>query len=122
MNLKGIFVENGLTDMETDIERSMVDFAYYYGISSLKTYNNFSENCPHLTDLLTEFVDNNNTNKDSNDGEPILSDGGLERIVTKKCNEIRRIIAEDYQGLDIEGIANLGRKCNMKNTIKYIGI
>ena len=129
VNLKGIFVGNGLTDGETDIERSMVDFAYYHGITSLKTYNSFKENCPHLPDLLTEFEANNIEEND----EPILKDSFFERNVTKKCNEVRKIISKDYQGLDIygiyrdcpqkenknnsEGVANLGNKYNMKNTI-----
>ena len=129
VNLKGIFVGNGLTDGETDIERSMVDFAYYHGITSLKTYNSFKENCPHLPDLLTEFGVNNIEEND----EPILKDGFFERNVTKKCNEVRKIISKDYQGLDIygiyrdcpqkkkkndtEGVATLGNKYNMKNTI-----
>ena len=129
VNLKGIFVGNGLTDGETDIERSMVDFAYYHGITSLKTYNSFKENCPHLPDLLTEFEANTIEEND----EPILKDSFFERNVTKKCNEVRKIISKDYQGLDIygiyrdcpqkenknnsEGVANLGNKYNMKNTI-----
>ena len=128
INLTGIFVGNGLTDGESDIERSMVDFAYYHGISSINTYTDFKFNCPHLVDLISfeEHLDN------VEEDEPILKDGFFPRNVTKKCNEIRNIISKDYQGIDIygiyrdcpqadsnetEGVVNLGNKFSMKNTI-----
>ena len=86
INLTGIFVGNGLTDGESDIERSMVDFAYYHGISSINTYTDFKFNCPHLVDLISfeEHLDN------VEEDEPILKDGFFPRNVTKKCNEIRK--------------------------------
>lgn len=45
INLKGIIVGNGLTDLEVDIENALVDFAYGHGLYSQGTRDRFAVNC-----------------------------------------------------------------------------
>lgn len=45
INLKGIIVGNGLTDLTVDIENALVDFAYGHGLYSQKTHENFVSYC-----------------------------------------------------------------------------
>ena len=96
VNLKGILVGNGLTDFDTDVERSMVEFGFYHGLVSLETYNSFKRNCPHLPDELYPEEDNQ-----------ILGDSFYPRNVTHKCNEIRDQIRDNLGGNDIYGIYRL---------------
>jgi len=49
INLKGIIVGNGLTDLEVDIESALVDFAYGHGLYSDKTRSNFLSFCNSTT-------------------------------------------------------------------------
>ena len=109
INLKGILIGNGLADYETDIEISYVDFAFYRGIISPRTYKSYKENCPHLPDLLSPEEEIKNINDEE---EPTLKDSFYPRNVTKKCNEIRETIAKNFQGIDIYGIY---RQCPQKN-------
>ena len=83
INLKGILIGNGLTDFDVDTERSMVEFGYWHAVIGLETWKAFQRNCPHLE-------------PESNDLEP--------RNVTKRCNEIRNQIANEFTGLDPYGI------------------
>ena len=52
VNLRGVLIGNGLTDFDTDIERSMVEFGFYHGLISIETYNTFKRHCPHKPDEL----------------------------------------------------------------------
>ena len=45
INLRGIIVGNGLTDLEVDIENALVDFAYGHGLYSQNTRDSFLANC-----------------------------------------------------------------------------
>ena len=83
VNIKGVLIGNGVTNIETDIERSMVEFAYYHGLVSIDTFRAFERNCPHL-------------DPESNDVEP--------RNVTHRCNEIRAEIQKSIEGIDVYGI------------------
>lgn len=83
VNIKGVLIGNGVTNIETDIERSMVEFAYYHGLVSIDTFRAFERNCPHL-------------DPESNDVEP--------RNVTHRCNEIRAEIQKSVEGIDVYGI------------------
>ena len=48
INLKGILVGNGLTDLDVDIEGALVDFAFGHGLYSLQTHESFIANCKTL--------------------------------------------------------------------------
>ena len=98
VNLKGILVGNGLTDFDTDVERSMVEFGFYHGMISTETYNIFKNNCPHKPD---ELVPEEQENLE-------LNDGFYPRNVTHKCNEIRDLIRAKLGGSDIYEIYILG--------------
>ena len=37
VNLKGVLIGNGLTDFDTDVERSMAEFGYWHGMISFET-------------------------------------------------------------------------------------
>ena len=100
VNLKGILIGNGLTDFDTDIERSMVEFGFYHGLISLETYNIFKRHCPHKPDELVPEEDDNYQNEE-------FKDKYYPKNVTHKCNEIRNIIWENLGGSDIYGVYRL---------------
>ena len=94
VNLKGILVGNGLTDFDTDVERSMVEFGFNHALISKETYNIFKRNCLHKPDELTPWEDED---QESNDGF-------YPRNVTHRCNEIRNVIRQSMGGNDMYGI------------------
>lgn len=99
INLKGVLIGNPLTYFDTDSERSMVEFGFWHGIISIETYESFKRNCPHLNDELIPEENNYSNN--------ILNDILTPRNVTHKCNEIRKIIKDNFEGNDIYGIYRL---------------
>ena len=113
INLKGILIGNPMTSYQHDFERSVPDFALSHGLIDLDTYLNFTQNCPCLKPErafkeyfgLQDFDIKCKIPIENNDNEFIPEK------VTKKCNEIRRNIAEQISGLDIYG---LYRKCQPK--------
>ena len=115
INLKGILIGNPMTSYKHDYERSVPDFALSHGLIDLDTYLNFTQNCPCLKPErafkeyfgLQDFDIKCNIPIENNDNEFIPKN------VTKKCNEIRRNIAEQISGLDIYG---LYRKCRPINS------
>jgi carboxypeptidase C (cathepsin A) len=124
VNLKGVLIGNGLTDYDTDVERSMVDFGFYHGLISIETYNIFKRRCPHKPDELSP--------EEEAEYQQELKDGFYPRNVTHECNEIRNVIRQNLQGSDIYGIYRLcptrpklslddplylNKKFTMKNTI-----
>ena len=101
VNLKGVLIGNGLTDYDTDVERSMVEFGFWHGMISQETFNLFKKHCPHKSDELHP------------EEEPSeLSDGFYPRNVTHRCNEIREEIRNNLDGSDIYGIYRLCPKGN----------
>ena len=95
VNLKGVLVGNGLTDFDTDVQRSMVEFGFYHGMVPIELYNSFKRNCLHKPDELypEEEKDNNQ-----------IKDSFYPRNVTHKCNEIRQTIQGYFNGNDMYGI------------------
>lgn len=92
INLQGILIGNGLTDKETDIERSMVDFGTLNGIISPELKREFDWVCPHIEDDINDF---------------------WPRDVTEKCNEVRKKIKDCFEGIDVYGIYH---QCKSKTT------
>lgn len=90
INLKGVLVGNGLTDFETDIENSMVEFGFWHSLVSTDTWWGYLKNCPHL-------------DPESNE----------DRNVTHKCNEYRDEIRGNFYGLDVYGIY---RQCPIEDS------
>lgn len=74
LNLKGIIVGNGLTDLEFDIEKALVDFAYEHALYSDQTREKYLKECDNFTN------------------------------VTPACNEARREIRAAMQGNNIYDI------------------
>jgi len=93
VNLKGVLIGNGLTDFDTDVERSMVEFGFWHGLISFETYDLFQRHCAHKPDELRP-----EENKDE------FSDSFYPRNVTHRCNEIRKEIRNNLNGNDIYGI------------------
>ena len=111
VNLKGVLIGNGLTDFDTDVERSMVEFGFWHGMISLETFRLFEEHCLHKPDELNP---ENNT-KESNDNF-------YPRNVTHRCNEIRNEIRNNLDGSDIYGIYRIcpkGKQINENNPLYY---
>lgn len=84
INLIGILIGNGLTDKETDIERSMIDFGTSNGIIAPELKREYNSVCPHFDE------------SDIN--------GFFPRDVTERCNEVRKKIKDKWEGIDIYGI------------------
>ena len=100
VNLRGVLIGNGLTDFDTDIERSMVEFGFYHGLISIETYNTFKRHCPHKPDELYPEEEDYSENSENKE----LKDSYYPRNVTHKCNEIRSLIRQNLGGSDIYGI------------------
>jgi carboxypeptidase C (cathepsin A) len=101
VNLKGVLIGNGLTDYDTDVERSMVEFGFWHGMISPETFNLFKKHCPHKSDEL-------HPEEESSE----LKDGFYPRNVTHRCNKIREEIRNNLDGSDIYGIYRLCPKGN----------
>ena len=110
VNLRGVLIGNGLTDFDTDIERSMVEFGFYHGLIPIETYETFKRHCPHKPDELYPEEEDYSTNSENKE----LKDGYYPRNVTHKCNEIRSLIRANLGGSDIYGIY---RVCPTKSRI-----
>jgi len=95
VNLKGILIGNALTDPDVDYDRSLVEFGFWRGLISVETYDKYQRNCPHLPDELRPDTDL--------DGKYQEFSGN----VTHKCNEIRNIISDEFDGSDLYGIYRL---------------
>lgn len=93
VNLKGVLIGNGLTDFDTDVERSMAEFGFWHGLISIETFNLFEKHCLHKPDELHPELNTSETN-----------DGFFPRNVTHRCNEIRKEIRDNLDGNDIYGI------------------
>jgi serine carboxypeptidase-like clade I len=87
VNLKGIIVGNGVTDMASDMDSALVQFAYDHYIYPEETYKKFIAECGERS-----FSRDNN--------------------VTKACNSVRQSIKDSIQGLNIYDIY---RPCPPKN-------
>lgn len=92
LNLEGFLIGNGLTDLNTDYDRSLAEFGFWRGIVSLENYNEFQKNCPHLPDEIRPLKDK--------DGKYQEFDG----YVSHECNQARLAISENFNGNDVYGI------------------
>jgi carboxypeptidase C (cathepsin A) len=90
VNLKGIIVGNGVTDMASDMDSSLVQFAYDHYLYPEETYKQYHAEC----------------------GESSFS---RDSKVTKACNKVRQSIKDSIQGLNIYDIY---RPCPPKDLIK----
>ena len=109
INLKGILIGNGLTLPDVDVERSMVEFGFWHGLISPKTFNLFKRYCFHNPDEL--HPEENITQ---------INDKFFPRNVTHRCNEVRKIISINLKGSDIYGIYRecpLTEKLNKENPL-----
>jgi len=111
VNLKGVLIGNGLTDYDTDVERSMVEFGFWHGMISFETFNLFKKHCSHKPDELHPEEDYEE-----------LKDGFYPRNVTHRCNEIREEIRNNLDGSDIYGIYRLcpkGQQITQNDPLYY---
>ena len=111
VNLKGVLIGNGLTDYDTDVERSMVEFGFWHGMISFETFNLFKKHCSHKPDELHPEEDYDE-----------LKDGFYPRNVTHRCNEIREEIRNNLDGSDIYGIYRLcpkGQQITQNDPLYY---
>jgi carboxypeptidase C (cathepsin A) len=88
INLKGVLVGNGLTDVTVDVEEALIQFAYDHTLYPPEIYNEYNEKCsdsykPTDTHIFQDFHPKN---------------------VTKACNNVRQNIRDSLQGLNIYDI------------------
>ena len=108
INLKGFIIGNPYTSEETDYEDSMVEFGFSHGIIEYNTFKQYLNHCPHLPQkerFIDEYFDYDynytyeKNLKEEEDDYPI-------KYVTHKCNQIRREIGRQYEGINFYGIYN----------------
>lgn len=90
VNLKGVLIGNGLTDVDTDVEEALIDFAYYHGLYSSETKRKLIKEC---------------SAKLRNPFNP--------KQVTKACNQARREIKNSLEGINIYDVY---RECKSSPT------
>ena len=126
INLKGFLIGNPYTSEETDYEDSMVEFGFAHGLLEYQTFKNYLNHCPHLPQrerFIEEYFDYDYTYEKNlkEENYPI-------KFVTKKCNEIRKEIGRQFEGINFYGIYN---KCppydfykenNLKSKYNYKNI
>ena len=83
INLKGIIVGNGLTDVLMDVEEALIEFAYSHMLYSQETYDKYNLICKAEDKIKGKLSDFNPRN------------------VTKACNKVRQDIQDALQGLNI---------------------
>jgi len=79
INIKGILVGNGCADWEVDVEKALIDFAYYHGLYSEQTREKIVSFCNMPPEI------NENFDKE-------------------KCNAARKEVQDNMQGLNIYDI------------------
>ena len=104
INLKGFLIGNPYTSEETDYEDSMVEFGFAHGLMEYQTFKNYLNHCPHLPQqerFIDDYFDYDYTYEKNlkEENYPI-------KYVTKKCNEIRREIGRQFEGINFYGIYN----------------
>ena len=126
INLKGFIIGNPYTSEETDFEDSMVEFGFSHALIEYNTFKKYLNHCPHLPQkerYINEYFDydpNYNYKKNLKDNGNIPL-----KYVTPKCNQIRREIGNQFEGVNFYGIYN---KCpplediEEKQKLKYKNI
>ena len=104
INLKGILIGNPYTHEETDYEDSIIEFGFTYGLISYPTFKKYLKYCPHLRQKEKIIKGNHENNVEY---EKYYYNGILPmKNVTKKCNEIREEIHQQFHGVNFYGIHN----------------
>ena len=123
INLKGFIIGNPYTAEETDYEDSMVEFGFAHGLIEYNTFKNYLNHCPHLPQkerFIEEYYEYDyNYKKNLKEEEDIYPI----KFVTHKCNQIRKEIGRQFEGINFYGIYN---KCPpyeyFENKYKYKNI
>jgi len=103
INIKGFLIGNPYTSEETDFEDSMVEFGFSHGLIGYDTFKNYLKHCPHLPQrerFIDEYFDYDYLY------EKNLRGNYPEKNVTHRCNEIRREIGRQFEGINFYGIYN----------------
>ena len=104
LNLKGMLIGNPYSHEETDYEDSMIEFGFTYGLISYPTFKKYLKYCPHLPQkekiIKGDFENDVEYKKYYYDGILPMKN------VTKKCNEIREEIRQQFHGVNFYGIHN----------------
>lgn len=90
INLQGILVGNGLTDLEVDIEGALIDFAYGHGLYSIETRNLYQANC-NSTVFSEECISARKEIKDSLQGLNIYD-------VYRNCPKSQKFEERKFKG------------------------
>jgi len=113
INLKGFLVGNPYTYHPTDFEDSMVDFGYSHSIIGHRTFRDYLKECTHwpqVEDIWPDYKEPKDYKYD-----PVIIDGLLPiKNVTKKCNEVRTQIKDQFNGINFYGIY---KECPSKEKI-----
>ena len=104
INLKGFIIGNPYTSEETDYEDSMVEFGFAHGIIEYNTFKSYLNHCPHLPQrerFIEEYFE-----YDFNYRKNLKDELFPIKYVTRKCNQLRREIGRQFEGINFYGIYN----------------
>ena len=101
---KGILIGNPYTMEIMDFEDSMVEFGFAHALIGYRTFKGYLEECPHIPQkemFLEAYKEPENY-----EYAPTIMEGNLMpwKLVTHECNEIRKKIQSQYNGINFYGI------------------
>ena len=82
----------------------MVEFGFAHGLIEYKTFKNYLNHCPHLPQkerFIEEYYDYDYSYKKN-----LKEEMYPEKNVSHKCNQIRREIGKQFEGINFYGIYN----------------
>ena len=99
-----MLIDNPYTLYDTDFEDSMVEFGYSHALISIETFEKYLDNCPHWPQK--EMIHYNYTEDKNYKFQPIVIKNYNVpwKFVTKKCNEARLEIMQQFNETNIYGI------------------
>ena len=121
INLKGFLIGNPYTMEITDFEDSIVEESFGHALISKRLFLKYLNECPHLPQK--EVLISNYEDPEDYKFDPIMNDYIYPiKNVTKKCNEIRKEIHRQLDGINLYGIYNECPKNISKNETYYENI
>ena len=121
INLKGFLIGNPYTMEITDFEDSIVEESFGHALISKRLFLKYLNECPHLPQK--EILISNYEDPEDYKFDPIMNDYIYPiKNATKKCNEIRKEIHRQLDGINLYGIYNECPKNLSKNEKYYENI
>ena len=117
INLKGFLIGNPYTNQNTDYEDSIIEFCYSHALINTESFQKYLKECPHWP-KVEKILKSYNESKDY-EFDPIINKdlNSPLKNVTRACNEVRKDIKKQLEGINAYGILN---SCIKSNTISEL--